>query len=101
MWMTGSRRNGSWGSLVKGLRPAPRSAAHHLFPLFFDGMGGVSSVDNQPGVADDEIIVVAGVVSGDQHGVIALEGLRCRLNRRELEVVLAHLVETREIRIVV
>ncbi len=53
-------------------------------------------------MAHDSIVIVAGMIGGDQHAIVAGElGGRERDRTHVREIVMAHLVERREIGIVV
>lgn len=63
---------------------------------------GVAGVDDELGVVCDELIVVGGVMRGDEDGVVAGEGLGGEFDGLEAEVaVAAHFVRAWDVGVVV
>src|SRR3984885_8280932 len=80
----------------------PGSAGHNFFAPIRDASCGVAGVDYQGGVVDDALVVVARVICGDEYAIVAGNPSRAQRDRVLVgEVVVAHFVELREVRVVV
>ena len=52
------------------------SGLYDLPPAAFDSGGGVARVDDQGGVIDDELVIIAAMVGADEDRVVAGQRLR-------------------------
>src|SRR3989339_1036557 len=83
-------------------RPPSPSRLADLLAAGGDALGRVAGVDDQRRVPDDEIVVVTGVIGGDQHGILRGEELGGKLRARHVgHVVVPHRGEHGDVRIVV
>src|SRR2546422_688953 len=94
----------SWSCARISSRCAPMagSAEDDFVALAGDASGGVAGINHQLRSFDDRGVVVAAVVSGNHHAVVAGQHLGRQLDRAHPRVVVvAHLVQLREVGIVV
>src|SRR5712692_1147676 len=81
---------------------AARSAPHDLLVVAADAARGVARVHHHLRRIGDRLVIVAGMIGGDHHGVVTCQRFRRQLHRAHLRIIVVpHLVELREVRIVV
>src|SRR5262249_54287715 len=88
--------------LCRGIWIFLELAGHDAVAVSRDAARGVAGVHDDFGSVDDGVVIVAGVVGGDDGRVVLAEALRGQRHRLHvLKIVVAHLVQLREVRIVV
>src|ERR1700756_4680871 len=77
-------------------------AVNDLFAVLFHAPGGVPRVHHELGVAGDGVVVIAGMIGGDQDAVVAGKAFGRQVDGAHVgKIVGAHFVGGGEVRIVV